>query len=98
MNGLPPGNRSTYRPPMLTELNLERSTWQLIGALYGDRINHEQHDDSVEDMDLVVCAAPLVCLVGLLTCVRPFSPHPICQTRRQQIIYLSETVLCAKPR
>ena len=46
--------RSTYRPPMMTELNLERSTWQLVGALYGDRINHDQYDDAVEHMDLMV--------------------------------------------
>ena len=49
--------RSTYRPPMMTELNLERSTWQLVGALYGDRINHDQYDDAVEHMDLMVGVA-----------------------------------------
>lgn len=53
LKGLQVYSRSTYRPPMMTELNLERSTWQLIGALYGDRIEHEQYDDAVEHMDLM---------------------------------------------
>ena len=53
LKGLQAYSRSTYRPPMMTELNLERSTWQLVGALYGDRINHDQYDDAVEHMDLM---------------------------------------------
>ena len=46
--------RSTLSPRMLMELNLERSTWQLLYALYLDRVETEGQEDEMIT-DLLVC-------------------------------------------
>ena len=46
--------RSTLSPRMLMELNLERSTWQLLYALYSDRVETEGQEDEMIT-DLLVC-------------------------------------------
>ena len=41
--------RGSRLPQLLIEVNLERSTWQLLYALYTDRVEAESHGDD-EDM------------------------------------------------
>ena len=57
--------RGSRLPQLLIEVNLERSTWQLLYALYTDRVEAESHDDD-EDMitDIMVGQCNIIIMKG----------------------------------
>lgn len=63
-----PHCRGSLIPSLLMELNLERTTWQLLYALYTDRVEAEScadDDDMVTDIIVRNCHCSPVCSVPL---------------------------------
>jgi len=50
LKGTEKQGKSSPSPRMLMELNLERSTWQLLHALYSDRVTEGQDEEMVTEL------------------------------------------------
>ena len=65
-------NRTSVCAQLMVDLNLERSTWQLVHALYSDRINTQlMGDDDWEQESMAIDLTVSVCVcLCVCACVR----------------------------
>ena len=83
--------RVTLFPRMLTDLNLERSTWQLIHALYQDRVESESQEDMVVELLVCVCVCLYVCMcvcAHVSVCVCVCAHACVCQLKAALAVFL----------